>query len=123
RLSIAWATTEPLKIVFESVGSRPLFDVRSDITVAAGQTVNKKIHVYGGTAPYTFALDGELPDGLSLQSDGTIVGLAANPPASSTFDVIVEDAEGNTRQKTYQIPFSASSDLGAAVADADIEPG
>ena len=49
-----------------------------------GQAFSGDIKVSGGTPPYTFALDTPLPDGLTLNPDGTITG---TPTKDGTFDV------------------------------------
>lgn len=53
----------------------------------------------GGEPPYSFALAGSLPDGLSLVATGTTVqisGTATALAANETFEIEVEDARGAT---------------------------
>lgn len=64
-------------------------------TFYVGVPVNFQIEVWGGTEPYTFTLVGgsTMPDGLTLNADGTITGT----PTEATFDTIfvrVFDAHG-----------------------------
>ena len=53
-----------------------------------GSPFSGAIKVSGGTAPYTFALNGgALPDGVSLMSDGTLTG---TPTAAGDFSFSVD---------------------------------
>jgi choice-of-anchor A domain-containing protein len=52
------------------------------------------MHVSGGKAPYTYAIVGTLPSGLTLNSSTGVV--SGKPTAAGTFTVKVTDAEGNS---------------------------
>ena len=57
--------------------------------------------IAGGEAPFTWnVIDGSLPDGLSLGSDGVIRGTPTNVGAAN-FTVQVTDANGDTVTKTF----------------------
>lgn len=53
-------------------------------TAQVGQPFSGVIKASGGTAPYTFTLNSPLPDGLTLNADGTITG---TPTKADTFNV------------------------------------
>lgn len=59
-----------------------------------GQPFTGDIKVSGGTAPYSFQVtSGELPDGVSLMSDGTFEG-TPTVAGDFAFTVEVADAQG-----------------------------
>jgi hypothetical protein len=49
-----------------------------------GQPYTGQLKVKGGIAPYTFTLNSALPDGLNLNSDGSITG---TPTKAAVFSV------------------------------------
>jgi hypothetical protein len=50
----------------------------------------------GGLSPYTFALMGSLPSGLTLQPDGSVSGTPLRTADASAFNVRVTDGQGRT---------------------------
>lgn len=56
----------------------------------------------GGTAPYTFALTGNLPAGLTLSNTGTLSGTPTTL-GSSTFSVVATDANGCQGARSFTI--------------------
>ena len=73
--------------------------------------------VSGGTGPYTWAVtSGNLPDGLSLGTDGTLSGTAAIDAVTDTFAVTASDSETpaatGTATFTIVIKPAAPQDLG-----------
>ena len=62
----------------------------------------------GGTAPYDFECTGELPEGLALDSDGTLSG---TPTEVGTFDftITAEDAASNTGSRDYTLVIEEPS--------------
>lgn len=69
----------------------------------------------GGTSPYTFALLGTLPSGLTLDSDGTVHGTPTTN-GDYLFDVNVTDSDGIVCRQTVSMTVSPTSFCGA-VAD------
>lgn len=58
----------------------------------------------GGRPGYTWSLDeGELPDGLGLNPDGTIDGFVDSAPGIYSFTIKVGDSLGNTATKAFTI--------------------
>jgi Putative Ig domain/Bacterial Ig domain len=79
----------------------PPLEIRTDSLPNATQGLNYTAHLEagGGVAPYTWSLDqGALPDGLTLQGDGTISGHATNI-GTVAFTVRVKDAVGTSSTK------------------------
>jgi hypothetical protein len=67
----------------------------------------------GGTLPYTFALTGTLPTGLTFNTGtGAVSGTPTSSLATTTFTVTVTDAAGATSSKTFVLtvngPFSTT---------------
>ncbi|WP_165929256.1 putative Ig domain-containing protein [Shimia isoporae] len=63
--------------------------------VTGGRTYGYVIEPQGRVPPYTFQLvGGELPDGISLSSDGILSGLSCDQNGNYKFDVHITDAEG-----------------------------
>lgn len=61
-------------------------------TAQVGVPYNGALKASGGTAPYTFAVtSGALPDGLTLNADGTITGTPGNA-GSFTAEITVTDS-------------------------------
>jgi hypothetical protein len=67
-----------------------------------GQAYIEHVSVAGGQQPYTFALIGALPSGLSLSSSGLISGTPTTDQVSN-FAVAVTDAGGQTCTQDYQL--------------------
>jgi len=68
-----------------------------------GTSYSSAISISGGVAPYTVSvLSGALPDGLVLSSSGSLSGTPTTR-GTYTFTIKVEDAQGHTTQKDYQI--------------------
>jgi hypothetical protein len=66
-------------------------------------TYNQQIRAAGGLAPYTFALtSGALPDGLSLSSDGILLGTPTTT-GSSTFSITATDFTGCAGIQPYTV--------------------
>lgn len=58
----------------------------------------------GGEPGYTWSLvQGSLPEGLSLNEDGTIDGIVESDPGDYAFVIRVSDEEGNTAEKEFSI--------------------
>lgn len=58
----------------------------------------------GGKPGYTWSLvQGSLPEGLSLNEDGTIDGIVESDPGDYAFVIRVSDEEGNTAEKEFSI--------------------
>jgi hypothetical protein len=61
------------------------------------------LSVTGGTSPYTYSLvDGVLPSGLTLSSDGTLSG-SPTTAGTSTFTVLIRDANGVTGRQSFRL--------------------
>jgi hypothetical protein len=74
-------------------------------TGTVGAPYNQTFTASGGTAPYTFAVVGTLPAGLTLDSGGTLSG---TPTAAGVFTFIVRvtDADGGAGQRDYRLAIS-----------------
>ncbi|MBX3460730.1 MAG: choice-of-anchor D domain-containing protein [Planctomycetes bacterium] len=69
-----------------------------------GQLYSHALQVAGGTGPHTWALiSGNLPLGLTLQSDGTLAGTPDAPHALFNFRVRVTDALGGTDERMLEL--------------------
>jgi len=66
----------------------------------AGNFFATQLSATGGTAPYTWS--GQAPAGLTLQSDGVIVGTFPSP-STSIFTVMVTDATGASATATLSL--------------------
>jgi hypothetical protein len=80
-------------------GACPLPEAR------VGTAYLQRFTATGGTAPYRFRLDGSLPAGLQLGSDGVLRGTPV-APGSSDFEVEAIDARGITVPKACSIQAS-----------------
>jgi len=68
-----------------------------------GQSYNATLSAQGGVPPYSWALiNGTLPTGLSLSSDGTISGTPTQS-GSFAFEVQVRDSEQNTASRAFAL--------------------
>lgn len=78
--------------------------------VAGGGQIQINIQAMGGTPPYTFALVGTPPPGMTLTPNGLLVG---NPTATGTymFSVTVTDSQQIKVTKQFQITFTAAPAL------------
>src|SRR5690606_16586097 len=72
----------------------------------AGTAYSQAISAGGGVAPYSFALTGTLPAGLTLAADGTLAGTATE---AGTFNLTVTatDANGQTGSRPYALAIAA----------------
>ena len=71
-----------------------------------GQPYSAQIEAQGGVLPYTWGSSG-LPDGLSLDQNGWIIGI---PVLSDSFSVaiMVQDADGNSVTAQYTLDITAT---------------
>ncbi|MEN3332321.1 MAG: hypothetical protein V7641_1686 [Blastocatellia bacterium] len=79
----------------------PPLAIRTESLASAtqGLNYNARVEASGGLAPYTWSLDsGLLPDGLTLQTDGTISGRATTV-GTVAFTVRVKDSIGTASTK------------------------
>ena len=74
-------------------------------TARVGSPYSQRFTATGGVAPYQFRLDGSLPAGLELASDGTVKG-TPQAPNQSSFEVEVTDATGRSVPKACSIQAS-----------------
>lgn len=79
----------------------------------ANTPYNQTLSTANGTSPYTYALSGVLPPGMTFVSTGTLSG---TPTASGTFNITVTstDAYGATGSRAYTLSVT----IGAPVANA-----
>jgi uncharacterized repeat protein (TIGR02543 family) len=102
-----------------------LFDgeIYLDACVADSTDLTETIHK--GTKPYTFALKdmegNELPNGLTLNSDGTLSG---SPTAAGVYEVVIVVTDSSEPQRsieaTYMIEVMLSKTTGISGADASL---
>ncbi|HEX5235127.1 MAG TPA: putative Ig domain-containing protein [Silvibacterium sp.] len=80
-----------------------------------GTAYSETISAQGGTSPFTFALQSgsSLPAGLSLSSAGVISG-TPTAAGTTTFTVVVTDANGNSGTQAFTIIVAAASSGGGA---------
>jgi hypothetical protein len=82
---------------------------------AAGSSYSDQISVSGGVAPYTFALTGSLPNGLTLNpTTGAIsgtVGATFTTPASFSVQVSDSSSPANTVTSAFQIVQNSTRSL------------
>jgi hypothetical protein len=108
-------TTVPRDVVFAAdrqrysmvVGKGPPNFI-PPFTLPPAQYHGSYAHVFdvaGGTKPYTFSFaGGELPDGLSITSDGILGSFPDEArPEPFEFQVLVTDADGNTDVESFSI--------------------
>lgn len=73
-----------------------------------GEAYDVRISAAGGKPPYTFDAVGELPAGLSLESDGQLHGTPTEQGRKS-FVVRVTDSESKKAQKTLELEIAAGN--------------
>lgn len=74
-----------------------------------GQLYSRTISASGGNSPYSFEVEnGNLPDGLTLSSDGTLSG---TPTAEGNFNftILAKDSFGCTGKRSYTIGIKCPS--------------
>ena len=95
-------------------GQFSLVIARPPVTITTGGLPNGTVGVpyvgvvgaTGGTSPYNFTLGGgALPDGLSLKSDGSVVG-TPQTPGTFSFSVNVTDASGASTGRGFTITIA-----------------
>ena len=81
--------TERSFLLSVTVNPPPIIDEEERISLRTGEVLQRTLKVKGGTAPYTWTLkDGLLPEGVRLETDGTISGAArASEEAPVTISV------------------------------------
>jgi hypothetical protein len=78
-------------------------------TATIGVTYLQTLSVTGGTAQYTYSLvDGVLPAGLVLSTDGILFG-SPTTPGTSSFSVLIVDANGVKGTQSFRIVVVKSS--------------
>lgn len=68
----------------------------------AGRPYTAVLEATGGTAPYTFTMDGGTVNGLSLSSDGRLTGVPERK-GEFTITVNVTDADGTNGRRQYTL--------------------
>ena len=106
-ISIAAATTPLL------IDDRPLPVGRVGSDYCTGSQV--KLTASGGVPPYRWTIDGAVPDGLSLTSEGSMCG---TPLRSGDFTVLVraEDAVGAVASRVFTVRIDAGTPLTVTTA-------
>ncbi len=81
----------------------------TNLTAIQGQNFNYQVRVFGGTAPFSYAVtNGSLPAGLSLNSSGIISGTATTTgPANITITATDSAGSVHTAQANYSINVNA----------------
>jgi hypothetical protein len=75
-----------------------------------GSAYSTTLTAGGGTSPYAFSLQsGSLPTGLSLSSSGVISGTTTGTAGTSSFTVLVTDANGQTGSQAFTIARVAAA--------------
>ena len=105
-----------------------LFDGEIYLDACFEDEVDLADTIHKGTAPYTFALkdieDNELPNGLTLESDGTLSG---TPTAAGIYDVVITVTDSSEPKRTidaiYTIEVMLSKTTGISGADATVAIG
>jgi len=109
----------------QSVQPQPITVPLSMQTIAlsvgvVNTTYQDQIVMQGGTSPYHFTVQGTLPPGLTLSSDGHLTGM---PTSAGTFDfsVVGSDSAGSAQSvtKSFTIPVAGHQTVrNDSVADA-----
>jgi uncharacterized protein (TIGR03437 family) len=96
-----------------------------------GAPYSQMLTATGGTAPYTWKLDGALPKGLTLNAAGLLSGMPKSPQTQPvTFSVTAQDSKGNTSPITpilvnvnpEGLTITTASSLSAGIAFVDYPP-
>jgi uncharacterized protein (TIGR03437 family) len=80
---------------------------------AAGAPYAISISVSGGTPPYTFAANGALPPGLSLNSATGLISGTPSATGSYSVGVTVTDSANGSKSQTFSLAISSSPTPGA----------
>lgn len=86
----------------------------------ANSSYSQTLSASSGTAPYSFTVtSGDLPDGLTLSSDGTLSG-SPTADGSQTFEITATDSLGATGSQSYTLAIAiAAPTVGDVVASVD----
>ncbi|KPA12858.1 Ig family protein [Candidatus Magnetomorum sp. HK-1] len=98
-----------------------IFDSNSLFSVSENSTSLLEISVSGGKQPYSISLiDGSLPDGITLEPDGKLVGKFTT---SEKFEFLVNvtDAYDNSVDQTFTIHVYDPVTFGSATRNIDIQ--
>ncbi len=89
------------------VNPPPVIAEEAEIKLNIGQSLQRKLKVEGGTAPYTWTLvEGLLPDGVRLDESGYITG-AASLAEEAPVTIAVEDRWSSRGTKEIKLIFEA----------------
>jgi hypothetical protein len=66
------------------------------------RSYSQQLTASGGTPPYSFSVSGQLPQGLSLSTDGLLRGLGSSE-GTFRFEVVARDANGTTGIRSYSL--------------------
>lgn len=97
--------------IIVSAALRIVTEALEDAVVRA--PYNATLQAAGGTAPYTFTLEGLLPQGLALSAAGVITGTPA-APATNTFTIRVTDAQRATTTRQFTLVTRAALAISTA---------
>ncbi len=80
------------------------------ITLTVGQTGVRVLPVTasGGSAPYHFAVDPALPDGLVMEADSGTISGSPTTAAAGRYTVTVSDANGVTSDQTFSLTINGA---------------
>ena len=103
-----------------NINSMPQIDASSLPDGIAGSAYNRQFSVTGGSAPITWSIRGNLPEGVTLdRKTGTISGTLI-VPGIYDFTSIVKDANGATDSKTFRITVIEPDDQNPPEAIRDL---
>lgn len=108
------AATANITVTATAVALSPTAGALASATVNAAYS--QTFSASGGTGPYTYALSGTLPTGLTLN---TTTGLLSGTPTTSgsySFTVTVTDAASATASNAYTLTVAAAGSTSAPVA-------
>ncbi len=90
-----------------------------------GTPYSYELEATGGKTPYSWSLEwGQLPDGLSLSSDGVLAGTPVSPSGTYYFEVRVTGFDGVYSTKSMSLEISGHyPPVITALSDSYLEPG
>ncbi len=103
-----------------NINSIPVIDITSLPDGVAGTTYSGRIAATGGSAPVTWNIKGNLPEGVSLDDTTGIVSGTLIVPGIYDFTATIKDANGATDSRDFRITVIEPDDEGPPDAIRDL---